>query len=196
MKKMVFLLILLCSLCTLLAIIPLAFGHKAHKHGAAKMNMAVDGARVSMDLECPLADILPFEHSPVTIEQQEQVKAMAGRMRQAETLFQLTPAAECRLEKVTLASDKLDPALLDPQAAVSEAPAGDGQEQNEEAAEEEHGDLDAEFIFMCLSPANLNSVDVLLFSAWPDLKTIEVQAITPKGQRAAKLTPKKNRISW
>jgi hypothetical protein len=109
-------------------------------------------------------------------------------------LFQFTPAAECRLEKVRLASEKLDAALLDPNAPLDPARTDGGK--GKKAAKEEHGDLDADFLFTCAKPEKLNSVDVLLFTAWPGLKRIETQAVTPKGQRAVRLTAKKHMLSW
>ena len=192
MKKIVF---FLGTLCTVLALALLAHAHEAHEHGAAKLNIAVDGARVSIALESPLANLLPFEHSPATLEQQTQVKDIARRMYQAERLFQLTPAAECSLEKVMLASEKLSAGMLDPNAPPDFAQDGGGY-TGHKADKEEHGDLDADFAFTCAKPEKLNSVDVLLFAAWPKLKKIAVQAITPKGQRAASLSVKKHVMSW
>ena len=198
MKRMA---LCLGALCLAPFLISLAHAHKdkAHQHDAANVNIAVDGARVHIVLESPLANLLPFEHAPATLEQRQEVKEMARRMHQAETLFQLTPAAECRLENVRLASEKLDAALLDPNSPLEPAQAAGGKGQRgkgKKAAKEEHGDLDADFLFTCAKPDKLNSVDVLLFAAWPGLKRIEAQAVTPKGQRAAKLTAKKHLISW
>ena len=196
MKRIIFFLSLLCFVPSLL---PFAHAHEAHEHGAAKVNIAVDGAQVSITLESPLDNLLAFEHRPATQEQRGKVREMARRMHQAETLFQLTPAAECRLEKVRLASEKLDATLLDPNIPLEPAPADGGKGQSgkgKKAAKEEHGDLDADFVFKCAKPENLNSVDVLLFSAWPKIKKIEARAVTPKGQSAAGLTAKKHMIAW
>ncbi|MDR0465807.1 MAG: DUF2796 domain-containing protein [Deltaproteobacteria bacterium] len=171
----------------------------AHEHGAARMNVAADGDQVSISLESPLENLLPFEHVPTTPEQRKQVADMARRMHGAETLFQLTPAAQCRLEKVRLASEKLDPALLDPHGAP-EAVQADGEKdpsgKGKKAGKEEHGDLDADFLFMCAKAEKLAGVEVLLFAEWPGLKKIEVQAVTPKGQRAARLTATKRMLTW
>jgi len=181
-------------LCFLTAPLVSAHAHKAHEHGAAKLTIAVDGAKVSIGLESPLDNLLGFEHAPTTPDQRKRVKDMAVRMHQAEKLFQLTPAAECRLESVRLSSEKLDPALLDPKMPLEPAPAGSGA--GKKAAKEEHGDLDADFLFICAKPADLNSVEVLLFTAWPGMKKIDARAVTPKGQRAAGLSAKKRAISW
>ena len=186
-------------LCLVPYLLSPAYAHEAHEHGAAKLNVAVDGEQVSIGLESPLANLLPFEHVPATPGQRRQVREMARRMHQAETLFHLTPSAECRLEKVTLASERFDAALLDPNIPPEAARAGGSKEpggKGKKPAEEKHGDLDAEFVFVCAKPENLYSVEILLFSAWPRLQKMEAQAVTPKGQRAASLTCKKNVLSW
>ena len=193
LKKLVFTLAPAALMMALMAaLITLAHAHKAHEHGAAKVNIAVDGSQVNIALESPLDNLLPFEHSPVTLEQRKQVKDMAIRMHR-ETLFQLTPAAECRLEKVTLASEVFDAALLDPNISLDPDRADDEKGQS---SKEGHGDLDAEFFFVCGKPENLNSVGILLFSAWPKMERIRVQAITPRGQRSASLTPRRNQMKW
>jgi len=173
--------------------------HEAHVHGVARVNLVVDGEQVTIGLESPLANLLSFEHAPVNLEQRRQVKDMARRMHQAESFFHLTPAAQCRLEKVSLASEQLDPARLDPTVPLGSREGEDGKASRGEgnkAGQAEHGDLDASFRFRCAQAAKLNSVDILLFDAWPKVQKIEVQAVTPGGQRAAGLSPAKHSFSW
>ena len=176
-----------------------AYAHGAHEHGAAKLNIAVDDTHVSISLESPLANLLSFERIPATLEQKKQVRDMARRMHQAATLFQLTPAAECRFVMATLASDILDAELLDPNIPLEPAHADEGKERSgkeKKTSKEEHGDLDANFSFMCAKPGNLHSVDIRLFTVWPNLEKIEARAVTPRGQRAASLTARKHVLSW
>ena len=190
--------IILIALGWLPCLFTLSQAHDAHEHGSAKLNIAVKGAQVSLGLESPLANLLPFEHRPATPEQRRQVRDLALRLRQAETLFQLTPAAECRLTKVELESESLEPELLDPEATIFKALADDGGDKSPAQAgeHEEHGDLDAEFTFLCAKPENLNGLDVLLFEAWPEIEKMEARAVTPRGQRADTLSAKKHLFSW
>ena len=186
MKKRVFFFLVLCSV---FALASLAHAHKPHEHGRANMNIAVDGAQVTILLESPLTDLLSFGHAPATPEQRAQAREMVIRMHQEE-LFRLTPAAECRLERVALASELLDADLLDPNIPF------DPDKSIVHCSDATCGDLDGEFVFMCGRPENLNSVDVLFFSAWPKIKRIRVQAVTPSGQRSANLTPRRNQVTW
>ena len=195
MKKISFSLTLLCFLFIYL---PLAQAHQAHNHSAAKVNIFVDGPLVNISLESPLDNLLPFDYSPTTIREQTLVKEMAYQMHKAEDLFQLTPAAECRLENVALFSDKLEASLLLPNDSPDPPQIDCAKELNcrSQFPSEEHGDLKADFVFICSKPQNLKSIDILLFTAWPKFTRIQTHAITPKGQRAATLTPPKNKLSW
>jgi len=190
--------IILIALGWLPCLLTLSQAHNAHEHGTAKVDIAVEGAQVSLGLESPLSNLLPFEHRPATPEQRMQVRDLALRLRRAETLFQLTPAAECRLTKAELESESLEPELLDPEATLFQDLAEDGGDKSPAKAgeHEEHGDLDAEFTFMCAKPEKLNSVDVLLFAAWPRIEKVEARAVTPRGQRADTLSAKKHLFSW
>ena len=180
-----------------------AGAHEAHEHGAAAMYVSVEGGRVSIELESPLANMISFEHEPETDAQREEVRAMAAVLHRADSLFVFPAAAGCRQEEVALESEKLDAALLAPAPApahsrgeAAEGKHGEEEHDEEGHGEEEHGDLDAAFSFLCEHPAALRGMEVKLFSAFPALEEIEVQMGTPDGQHAAELTPGNAGIRW
>jgi hypothetical protein len=57
---------------------------------------------------------------------------------------------------------------------------------------EGHADLEAEFSFMCRNPEAIKQIEVNLFKYFPKLQEIEVEMVTPQGQKAAELTAKDN----
>ncbi|MDR1359931.1 MAG: DUF2796 domain-containing protein [Deltaproteobacteria bacterium] len=166
--------------------------HGPHEHGAAVLNLAVDGSVLSISLESPLANFLGFEHAPETEQQKAEALALAAQLRKAEDLFRPDPAAGCRLEKVSLESEALQDILGEPSVAGGAEHSADNAEDHDE----EHGDLDAEYSFLCLKPEALHSVELLLFSVWPGFRDIDVQMVTPAGQGAAELTPEQPVIRW
>ena len=181
----------------------LVLAHGAHEHGVAKMNVAVDGAKVEIALESPLINAISFEHAPSTDAQRAEVRAMAAKLRKPEEIFLLTRAAQCRPVEVSLASENLPPELLGETAAATEnnkkAPAAKADDKAVTEAHDEHdghGDLDASFTFACAKPEALKSLDVQLFKAWPSLHEVEVQLVTPSGQKGAELTSKKHTLTW
>jgi hypothetical protein len=147
-----------------------------HQHGVATLQVAVDGGTLTLNLESPLDNLLGFEHVARTEQQKAAVRGMAERMNKAVTLFVPTPAAHC-----TSASVKLESPVLEPTKTAG----GDG-----------HADLDGEFMFRCEHPETLHDIEVILFDGFPNLRQIDVQVASPRGQAAAKLSPKQRRITW
>ncbi len=175
----------------------LAFGstgaaHEAHEHGAAHMNLVVEGQKVEIELETPLANVLSFEHEPETEAQKEEVRDMATAMRKADALFVLPAEAQCQLKEVSVESDEIGHTLLSPKTSGNAGKTPEGGAHTKDS----HGDLDVEVSFVCSNPAKLNNIDVRLFGAFPNLRKVEVQMVTPSGQRAAELSPKAAVIRW
>ena len=201
--------ILLAACAALLAASP-AVAHGPHEHGAARLNVAVDGAVVSIDLESPLANALPFEHAPTTPAQREAVQNMAATLHRAENIFIFPAAAQCRLNDVSLQSGALPAELLAATPAqqpakpahqthaADQAHADNDSHDNHDnhAAEAEHADMDASFTFECARPDALTGMDVALFSAWPALRELRVQLVSPAGQHAAELNDKAHTLKW
>ena len=181
----------------------LALAHGAHEHGVAKMNIAIEGAKVEIALESPLVNAISFEHAPTTDAQRAEVRAMAAKLRKPEEIFLLTKAAQCRPVEVSLASENLPPELLGETAAATESDRHDPDVKADDKAmtgahdeHDGHGDLDASFTFACARPEALKSLDVQLFKIWPALHEVEVQLVTPSGQKGAELTSKKHTLAW
>lgn len=147
-----------------------------HVHGVATLQIAVDGKLLQLHLESPLASLLGFEHMPRTSQQKSAVKAMEAQLKRAEKLFYPSPKAGCSLKSVSLESPVLK------------------AEKHQEA--HDHADLDGDFVFACSRPEALRGLDIQLFDAFPGLRQLKTEAATPRGQKAATLTPKQRKISW
>lgn len=148
----------------------------AHMHGAARLEIAVDGTVLTLRLESPLDSLLGFEHAPRTEKQKKAVNGMAEKLRKAGDWFIPTPAARCRLATVKLESPVLTP--------------------DKKSTDNTHADLDGEFVFHCESPEALRWLDVALFDGFPRFRQIDVQVAAAQGQKAARLFAKQRRVSW
>ena len=155
-----------------------------HEHGVARLDVAVDAGRVSIQLDTPLDNLLGFERAPRTDAEREKVAAVLTRLRAGESLFRVDAAAGCTLAKVELVSALLE-LELGKAGAVSQAsiPASD------------HADLSGVFEFHCKNGARAGFVEVGLFEAFPALKRIELQVVTPKGQLKAVLRKPASRVA-
>ena len=135
---------------------------KAHVHGIAKLDIAVETTRLTVQMESPLDNLLGFERAPRTDAERRQADALVARLKAADAMFRIDPAAQCTLAHVELASAALQLGHPDP-------------------SEEGHADIDASFEFNCTDATKAAYVDVGLFAA-SRMQQIEVQVATPRGQ--------------
>lgn len=155
-----------------------------HAHGVAKLDVAVDGPTLTLQLQSPLESLLGFERAPRNDAERAQVRAMAQALR-AGSVFVPTAAARCRLQRVELRSPVLAPELLGQSGS-----AGGGN------APDDHADLDGTFVYGCENPQALAGVDVMMFDYFKKLARVDAQVAAPKGQSAAKLTARSRQIRW
>jgi hypothetical protein len=157
--------------------VPAVFAAGAHEHGVVHLDVAVEGRRITLQLESPLDNLLGFERAPRRDAERRRADTAVARLKAADKLFAIDGAALCKLTKVELSSAALK---LGPAAA----PDADG-----------HADLDASFDFDCADATRAGFIDVRLFDAFERMQRIEVQAITPKAQFKATLTRPQRRIA-
>ncbi|KQV81221.1 DUF2796 domain-containing protein [Rhizobacter sp. Root1221] len=147
----------------LAASLSLAAEH-AHVHGTARLDVAIDAGKITLQLETPLDNLVGFERAPRTDAERQRVADMLATLRQAGALFTIDPAAQCTPGRVDLVS-----------AALQLGPAGGSGDPDG------HADLDGTFEFNCARAGQAAYIDVGLF-AFPHLKSVDVQAATPRGQ--------------
>lgn len=138
---------------------------KAHDHGVARLDVAIDGTRITLQLQTPLDNLLGFERAPRTDAERRAADAVVMKLNAAAALFKPDPAAQCSLGSVALVSAALK---LGPAAPAT---SGDG-----------HADLEADIRFDCKDAAQATFIDVMLFDSFPRLKRLQIQAATARGQ--------------
>ncbi|ADU35930.1 DUF2796 domain-containing protein [Variovorax paradoxus] len=136
----------------------------AHVHGQMKLDVAIDGPTVVIDMESPLDNIVGFERAPKTDADKATVEAAVAQLRAADKLFTIDPAANCKLGPVDLRSGALGLGNPDP----NEPPG--------------HADLDATFSFNCTNAAAAKFIDLNLFSVFKGLRQIDSQIASSQGQ--------------
>lgn len=139
--------------------------HPPHEHGAARLDLALDGEALHLALDLPGMDALGFEHPPRTPQQNAALAQAKARLADTAALFIPTPAAACRAEPGRVEAHGFDA-----------------------EAQGEHADFAARYVFHCAQAAALRDVQVELFRHFPSLETVDVQAATANGQSAATLT--------
>lgn len=133
----------------------------AHEHGVARLDVAVDGATLSIVLDAPLDGFTGFERAPRTDAERRLAAEVLARLKDAAALFRPDAEAGCSPTGVSVDAPALAPGAR---------PGG------------EHADLEASYTYTCRNPQALRRIDVALFETFARLQRIEVQVAGAKGQ--------------
>jgi hypothetical protein len=76
----------------------------AHAHGYGKLNVAIDGPKVALELNSPAFNIVGFEHSPETDKDKATIKNALSILNDGSGLFLFPAVAGCRLANVNVVS--------------------------------------------------------------------------------------------
>ncbi|MFL9711834.1 DUF2796 domain-containing protein [Methylobacillus sp. Pita1] len=163
---------------SLLLITTPAHAHEqhAHVHGAAKLNIAIEGRSLILALESPMESLLGFEHAPRNSQEQAAVDALKKQLSKPAQLFELPAKAECENTAIDLESPLF--------------------EHDIHQHDSHHADLDAEFAYECKQPGQLKRLSVQLFERFPHLHKIDVQIVAGQIQKITRLTPGQNQVAW
>lgn len=155
----------------------------SHVHGSATLNLVADGEVVHIELISPAANLVGFEHVPVSETEHAAHNDALSALEKADQLFEFNKAADCRAEQVEVLSESM-PAL---------EPADQDMHRHQEEDPDKHGDsrhfdITATYRFSCNNPGVLDTLRVGLFNAFPAIEDLDVQYIIGGQQRAANLT--------
>jgi len=158
----------------------------AHEHGAAQLNVVLDGKVLELQLESPAMNLLGFEHAPNSDADKTKVAAVHQQLQQPQALFGLS-AGHC-----TVAKQELESPLF-----AGHADADEHEHAHEAPHKGEHSDIDAHYSLNCSKPEALKQLDLKeLFKRFPATEKIQVQLIGPNGQQGLELTPAQPTLSF
>ncbi|OZG75093.1 hypothetical protein BTA51_01480 [Hahella sp. CCB-MM4] len=180
--------------------------HGAHEHGSARLNVALDGSALYLELESPAVNIVGFEHAPVKDEEKLQLDRARVQLQNPESLFLLPDNAECQLVEVDVDSSLFSGAVEHHHADSAEEhdhekdKDKDKDKDKEKGHEDEHendkghADIHAVYHFECSKPQQLSHLELKLFSTFPQTRDIDAQVISPRGQTQQELSPANTKI--
>ncbi|WP_165681713.1 DUF2796 domain-containing protein [Metapseudomonas otitidis] len=187
------------------ALLPLAFsvqahehdhdheGHGslgAHEHGVARLNAALDGSTLELELESPAMNLVGFEHEARSDADKAAVAKARAELEKPLALFALPEAAGCKVSE-----QKLESPLFG--NAPEKAHEHEHKHEDGDKHDHEHSEIHAHYHLECATPAKLTGLDLKgLFTRFPATQKIQVQLIGPKGQQGAELTPAASSLSF
>ncbi len=76
----------------------------SHEHGAANLNVVIDGNSVFLEFESPWNNLVGFEHSPSTDGQREAVESAMQTLAAPEAMFAFNDDAGCTVSSAAVES--------------------------------------------------------------------------------------------
>lgn len=177
-----------------------------HEHGRGFLNMALEGNRLTIELQAPGSDIARSETKPDTPERKAAVAAAIATLEKAPELFRLPAEAGCRLTsakaRMTVvgeeghkhgASADLEKSDHGAHGKTAKGAGQHAKHGDHKAGEDHRGHTDyhGEYQFNCAAPARLTTVELDYFKAFPRAQRLSIQLIGPKGQSQAEATAAK-----
>ncbi len=166
----------------------------AHEHGIARLGLAVDGTRLTVDLELPAESVFGFERAPRSAEERATVAEALERLRTGGARLIAFP------EGVTCAVDSAEveaPEGFEGDDAGEDQPPHEdeshehAEDEGHEHAEDEgheHAEVHLLASLTCspepLGPASLRFADLL-----SDVVQVDLTVVTAAGQAAGRVAP-------
>lgn len=168
----------------------------AHAHGQGRLNIALEGKTVEMELEAPGADIVGFEHAATTAEQKAAIAKARASLAKPMALFKMTPQAGCKAGdgKVKLIGGEAHQGHGHGHAHGKTSAAKTGTSQSKDPAS--HSEFHVEYRYICGRIDALRSIEFEYFKAFPGAMELEVTIIGPKGQTKQKVGRDKPRLEF
>ncbi|MEZ5938670.1 MAG: DUF2796 domain-containing protein [Hyphomonadaceae bacterium] len=160
---------------------------KAHVHGVAEISFVISGQTLSVSLDGPLANVLGYEHAPVTAEERKTAQTATRLLNDPLRIARPSDKAGCKPQT---------PAIVLPFDAPGRHDHEDQHARDDEHGDADHGDaphvhmdLEATYTFTCARIARLDHIDVTAFKTFPGIKTVEGVVLGPGIQFSRRLTP-------
>jgi hypothetical protein len=159
----------------------------AHEHGHGTLNIAVEKARISMELEVPGMDIVGFEHAAESKDDKAAVDKASKALGEPLKLFKVPEAAGCKVAdtKVKIEAehedgDKDHDAKAEEKKGDDHAKEAHGNHDHEE--HEGHNAFHVTYALDCTKPAALTSIAFDYFKSFAGAQALTVNVVTDKAQ--------------
>jgi hypothetical protein len=182
------------------ALLPLAVAHAAdehdhdhehgslgaHEHGVGRLNAALDGQTLELELDSPAMNLVGFEHLATSDADKAKVTATRAQLEKPLALFNLPKAAGCVVE-----NQELESPLFGDKPDADDDHDEDAKDEGSHEHHHDHSEIHARYQFTCAVPGALKSLDLAnIFNTFPATQKIQVQLISPGGQQGVEVTAK------
>lgn len=147
-----------------------------HQHGVAQLDVVIEPPALTLALHSPLANLVGFEHPPVTAEEQALWADLQQQMQQPGLQLVLPQAAGCSVQH----SEMNNPFASHTEHTHEHE--HEHEHNDEHHDDHDHADLTVEYRFHCVQPKQLTQLELPLMQNYPGIEKLEVRMLTPSGQ--------------
>jgi len=178
-------------------------GHKAHEHGVAQLDIAIEGMKVEIEFKSPAESIYGFEHEAKSDKDKKALADAQAKLEQGlPKMFALPADLGC-----TVASMKVEPYVVEDDDAHETAagtkpsetkpaetkPAGKSKKHHHHHGE--HAEVHAELSLNCTKSPAGTTIDLDFSKDWSKIRRINVQVISDAKQKGVTLRRGKGKIT-
>jgi hypothetical protein len=139
----------------------------AHDHGAAKINLGIEGSGGTVEFEAAADPVIGFEHKPKNAAEQKKVDAALSTLKTRFAELVILPAGlGCKFTPVKAHYE----------------------------VEGTHAEVHAEFKLQCAKPLKGAEVRFGVSKMYPEIEDVQVQAISETGQTGATIKKDKGSV--
>ncbi len=158
----------------------------AHEHGIARLGLAVDGTRLTVDLELPAESVFGFERAPRSAQERATAAEALGRLRTGGARLVAFPdGASCALDSAEVQAPE---GVEGDHADEDHQPHEDVGHEHEEDEGYQHTEVRLLASLTCsrepLGPASLRFADIL-----PGVVQVDLTVFTEAGDAAGRVAP-------
>lgn len=158
--------------------------HKAHEHGHAKLNLVVEGSKLTAQLEAPSESIYGFEYEPKSDKEKKQRESGGEKLKSNfDRMLVLDKSLACSFQNTKLdlhASEKDE--------------SDEGHKGGKKASD--HSETHAEFVATCQKPLAGTKASFAFGKVFPRIKEIKIQVISDTKQSGADIDNDKGEVAF
>lgn len=157
-----------------------------HVHGEAELTIAMEADNVQIQFMAPASDIVGFEHSATSSEQQQALNDARGALSEFTNIFVLT-GGECVMSTVNIDMSGLEETKHD---------AHEHHKTPTHEHQHAHPNIIATYDFKCQQLKRLSSLNINVFGVYPAISRVNGMWVGEHLQGSKELSAKDTQIRF
>lgn len=163
--------------------------HDPHVHGVAEINIAVEGAKATVEFRAPAESVMGFEHEAKSeSDRKKRDAALRTVQTKMNQMVLFDPKLGCRF------SDAKTQVVEEQEERSKESPGKAAQEPKDQKKSGEHREVHGTFSVACDKPLAGSRVRFGVSKVFRDIQETKVQVVGDSGQAGATIKRDKGDI--